>query len=126
MALSQRQKEMIDALMAADTKTSAIAMAGVNKVTLWRWFQKEEFQQAYDERLREARREAVILAQKRYLHIIRTWLTILDDDSAPPASRTRAGELIINFGQKGGELDELAKRLDHLEGYNTNDDHSEP
>ena len=122
MPLSWRQQKALDALMVCETKASAAAMANVTTVTLWRWQQNEEFQKAYEARLHASKREAVALAQRKYLHVVLTWLDILDDPTAPHASRTRAGELVINFGQKAGELQELANRVEQLEGHDVHDD----
>lgn len=79
------------ALLQHPTIEKAAAAVGVSGVTLWRWMQTEEFQQAY----RKARREAFSQSLARLQHAASaataTLLKIMVDREAPGREPSAGG-----------------------------------
>ena len=93
----------------------AAAALGMSEVTVWRWTQKPEFQEAYS----EVRREALSRSSGRLLHgsgaAAATLLKLMLDPSAPAAVRVRAAEGVLEHAEKTFELEEVDVRLKRLE-----------
>src|SRR6202158_1509887 len=88
---------------------------GISIATLWRWTQKEEFQEA----LLKARREAFSKSVARLQHgssaAVATLLGVMADRPAPHACRVRAADSVLDRGQKAIEIEDLEFRLQRLE-----------
>jgi hypothetical protein len=111
----QRMDRMILALLENSTLEKAAASLGISIATLWRWTQKEEFQEA----LLKARREAFSKSVARLQHgssaAVATLLGVMADRTAPHACRVRAADSVLDRGQKAIEIEDLEFRLQRLE-----------
>ena len=113
----RRREQAVVALLQHPTIEKAAAAVGVSHVTLWRWMQTEEFQQAY----RKARRQAFSQSLARLQHAASaataTLLKIMVDREAPAASRVRAAAHVLENALRGMELEDLEVRVRRLEDH---------
>jgi len=113
----RRREQAVLALLQHPTIEKAAAVVGVSDVTLWRWMQSEEFQQAY----RKARREAFWQSLARLQHAASaataTLLKVMVDREAPTASRVRAAAHVLENALRGMELEDLEVRVRRLEDH---------
>jgi DNA-binding MurR/RpiR family transcriptional regulator len=111
----QKMERIAQAMFEHGSVQKAAAALGMSEVTVWRWTQKPEFQEAYS----EVRREALSRSSGRLLHgsgaAAATLLKLMLDPSAPAAVRVRAAEGVLEHAEKTFELEEVDVRLKRLE-----------
>ena len=111
----QKMERIAQAMFEHGSVQKAAAALGMSEVTVWRWKQKPEFQQAHS----EVRREALSRSGGRLLHgsgaAAATLLKLMLDPSAPAAVRVRAAEGVLEHAEKTFELEEVDVRLKRLE-----------
>ena len=111
----QKMERIAQAMFEHGSVQKAAAALGMSEVTVWRWTQKPEFQEAYS----EVRREALSRSGGRLLHgsgaAAATLLKLMLDPSAPAAVRVRAAEGVLEHAEKTFELEEVDVRLKRLE-----------
>jgi hypothetical protein len=113
--LTKKQEQGILALISsASTKDAALA-CGVSEVTLWRWLQVEEFQQAYMTARREAVRLAIARLQQTSGEAVDVLRDVMKDTTVTPAARVSAAKSILEMAFKAVEIEDLATRLAQLE-----------
>jgi hypothetical protein len=114
--LSTKQQKALDCLLVSPTHEAAATSAGITTVTLWRYLKDETFRDAF----RDARREAVSLAvsqlQRASNQAVDTLLNVANDADAAPGARVSAAKTILEMSLKGVELEDLAARIEFLEG----------
>ncbi len=112
---SRKADRMILALLEHGSTHKAAAALGMSEVTLWRWQQKSEFQEA----LRLARREAFSQSMARLQHgsgaAASTLLRVVVDKDVPPATRVRAAHHVLEHAANSFELEDLDVRIGRLE-----------
>jgi hypothetical protein len=110
-----RTDRIILALLEHSSLEKAAAALGMSPVTVWRWMQKPEFQEAY----RKARREAFSRSLGRLQHssaaAAATLVRIMLDQSMPAASRVRAADCVLGHSARYLELEDLEARIQQLE-----------
>ena len=106
---------IIQALLEQGTIRKAAVALNMSEVTVRRWRQKPEFQQAY----RTAQREALSRANGRLLQgasaAASIMCKVMVDPNTPPAVQVRAAAYILQQAQKGFELEQLTVRVEQLE-----------
>ena len=111
----QKMERIAQAMFEHGSVQKAAAALGMSKVTVWRWTQNPEFQQACS----EVRREALSRSSGRLLHgsgaAAATLLKLMLDPSAPAAVRVRAAEGVLEHAEKTFELEEVDVRLKRVE-----------
>jgi hypothetical protein len=110
-----RQEQAIVALLEHPTLEKAAGALSVSDVTLWRWMQKVEFQEAYRKARREAFSQSVARLQHASQAAVGTLLRVMTDRVAPAASRVRAADVVLHTALRGMEMEDLEARLDRLE-----------
>ena len=111
----RRREQAVLALLQHPTIEKAAAAVGVSVVTLWRWMQTEEFQQAYRKARREAFSRSLARLQQAASAATATLLKIMVDQQAPAASRVRAAAHVLDNAQRGMEIEDLEARVRRLE-----------
>lgn len=111
----RRQDRMILALLEHPTHEKAAAAVGVSQVTLWRYLRKPEFAEAYRHARREAFSQSVARLQHAATAAVGTLLRVMADREAPPASRVRAADVVLQTALRGMEMEDLEARLGRLE-----------
>ncbi|MCZ6835785.1 MAG: hypothetical protein O7G85_08430 [Planctomycetota bacterium] len=114
--LNPKQERAILALLLEPTITKAAKTAEVSHRTLVRWLAEEEFNRLYRKARREAFSQAIGLTQHYAPLAVNTLATIMADTSAPSHARVTAASTLLKFGREGIELDDLAARVEALEG----------
>ena len=112
---SRRQEQAIVALLEHPTLEKAAVALGVSDVTLWRWMQQPEFQEAYRKARREAFSQSVARLQHASQAAVGTLLRVMTDRESPAASRVRAADVVLQTALRGMEMEDLEARLDRLE-----------
>lgn len=113
--LGRKMEAAVAALLTERTLEEAARVAGISVSTLLRWQKDPEFSAAY----REARRAAVSQSSARLQQAssaaVAAVLRIMVDQKAPPASRLRAAEIVLSYGIRGIELEDIEVRVADLE-----------
>ena len=112
---STKMDRIVRAMFEHGTLQKAATALGMSEVTVWRWTQKPEFQEAS----REVRRETLHRSSARLLHgsnaAVATMLKLMLDPNAPAAVRVRAAEGVLEHAEKTFELEDVDLRLERLE-----------
>lgn len=115
-ALSPKQERAVLALLQEPTIAKAAKAAEVGERTIHRWLSDPVFGKAYRKARREAFGHAIALTQHYAPLAVNTLATIMADTSAPSHARVTAASTLLKFGREGIELDDLAARIETLEG----------
>ena len=114
-ALGTRKARAVQALLQYGTREKAAQEAGINVVTLWRWLKQPAFQEA----LRQARREAFFQSTGRLQQAssaaVSTLLRVMAGADTPASSKVQASRSVIELSQKSFELEDMETRLARLE-----------
>jgi AcrR family transcriptional regulator len=110
-----RKVKAIAALITCRTSEEAAAAAGISEATLWRWFQTEDFREAYKEVRLQAVRQAIGQVQSASAEAVETLRAIMADTGATSSSRVSAAKTVLEMALKGVELEELETRIAALE-----------
>ena len=113
--LTPKQEKAIGALLSESTMEEAAEAAGVNRATIFRWLQQEEFQTAYTQVRRESVKHAIARLQNRSSEAVEVLAEIMKDEMNAPSARVSAAKAIIEYSIKAVEVEDLAKRLAELE-----------
>ncbi len=114
--MARVQERAIAALLSEPTHKDAAAKAGIGEATLRRWLALPTFAAAY----RAARREVLTQATDKLSHAcagaVETLESVMRDASYPPNARVTAARTILEMAYRAAELDDLAARVEELEG----------
>ncbi len=112
-ALSPRQLGALPAIVGSQSQAQAARSAGIDRSTLYRWLQDQDFRQELS-RLRE---ESAALArtelQASMLHAVNVILDSTNSDNE--IVRLRAARSLLNLGLKVNEIEKLRAELRLLE-----------
>ena len=112
---SSKADQVIVALLQHSSLEKAAAALGVSHVTLWRWMQKEEFQQAYRKARRDTFSQSVARLQHASSAAVSALLRVMCDQNTPASSRVRAADCVLEKGLRAMELEDLDARIQRLE-----------
>jgi hypothetical protein len=116
-SLTPKQEEAIAALLSYPTIKQAAESLGIGERTLHRWLVED---QAFIAAYRQARRvvfaQAIAQTQRLLPLAINTLGQVMADKSAPHSARVSAATAVTRFSRESIELDELAERVQALEG----------
>ncbi len=111
----QKLQRIAQAMFEHGSAQKAAAALGMSEVTVWRWTQKPEFQEAYS----EVRREALSRSGRRLLQgsnaAAATLLKLMVSEGTPAAVRARTAESVMQHAEKTYELEDVVLRLKRLE-----------
>jgi hypothetical protein len=114
--LSAKQQRALVALLANSTIAEAAVACATNEATVYRYLQND----AFKSHLRRARSEVVAHAigqlQRDCEVATRTLRAVCEDTEAPASARVSAAKAILDGAIKGVELQDIAARLEALEG----------
>ena len=113
--LRPKQEEALVALLSNRNVEDAARAVKVAPRTLYRWLNEPEFDSAY----RRARRAAYGQATAR-LHqasgaAVSAVLKIMVDSGAPPSTRLRAADIVLEHTAKAIEIEDIDARVSELE-----------
>ena len=115
MRKARQREQLILALLQQPTLSKAAEQIGISSVTAWRVTKTTEFQEEYRQARREAFSQALGRLQQAASAATSTLLKIMVDATAPPASRVRAANCILEHAANALEVEDLQVRLAKLE-----------
>jgi hypothetical protein len=109
----RKSEAAIVALLVHPTLSKAAKAAGISQVTLWRWLQRDDFQEKY----REAQKTVFDVALGSLQRASGAAVACLfrNLDCGNPSSEVSAARAILDLALRGRELIELDDRLTSLE-----------
>src|SRR6266487_1646297 len=110
--LTQKQEQLIAALLTAPSIEAAAKQAGINPVTAWRWMKQPAFQAAYREARRAVVQHAVVLLQRFSANAVGTLAQVMTDATAPASSRVAAARTVLEMALRGAEIEDLTARIE--------------
>lgn len=111
----RKQEEAIAALLTQRNIEEAAKSVGIAPNTLLSWMKIPEFQKAYREARRAAFGQAIARLQQMSGAAVATLGKIMVDQTAPPSTKVRAAEVIINNAAKAIEIEDIEARVTELE-----------
>src|SRR3984893_12761205 len=111
----RKKEEAIVALLSHPTFDQAARAIGINPNTLLRWQKEPEFDKAYRTARHAAFSQAIARLQYGSSAAVSTLLKIMVDASAPPSTRVRAADSVLDHAAKGIELEDIEARVSELE-----------
>jgi hypothetical protein len=112
---SRKMEAAVAALLTQPNVDAAARTAGISVATLMRWQKEPEFQKAYREARRAAFGQAIARLQQMSGAAVATLGKMMVEPTAPPSTRVRAAECIINHGAKAIEIEDIEARVSELE-----------
>jgi hypothetical protein len=112
---SRKMGDAVAAMLTQPNVEAVARTAGISVATLMRWQKEPEFQKALREARRAAFGQAIARLQQMSGAAVSTLGKIMVDQSAPPSTRVRAAECIINHGAKAIEIEDVEVRVTELE-----------
>jgi hypothetical protein len=117
---TRKMEEAVAALLTQRSIEEAARVAGIGTQTLIRWLKVPEFNAAYREARRAAFGQSVARLQQASSAAATTLLKIMLDTAAPPSTRVRAAECIMNHAIKAIEVEDIGARVSALEEATAN------
>ena len=112
---SRKMEEAVAALLVHRNHEEAAKAVGIGSATLLRWQKEPEFQKAYREARRAAFGQAIARLQQMSGAAVATLGKMMVEQTAPPSTRVRAAECIINHAAKAIEIEDIDARVSELE-----------
>ena len=111
----RKKEEAIAALLSQRNVEEAAHVVGVDAKTLLRWMKQPDFDAAYRAARRLAFGQAIARLQQAAGAAASVLLKIVVDGSAPPSTRVRAAEIVLDKAAKAIELEDIEARVTELE-----------
>ncbi len=111
----RKKEEAIAALLSQRNVEEAARAVGIGSRTLLRWLQVPEFQVAYRKARWDAYSQCIARLQQASTAAVSAILKVMVDPSAPPSSRVRAADRVLDRATKGIEVEDIEVRLSELE-----------
>lgn len=112
---SRKKELLICALLVEPTIEKAAVKVGIGTTTAFRWLQDPEFQAEYQQARKQAVSQAIAQLQQATTQAVATLQAIMQDETAPAASRVTAARTVLDTSLKAIELEDLAQRIEKLE-----------
>ena len=112
---SRKMDQAVAALLTQRNVEEAARAVGIGVATLLRWQKEPEFQKAYRDTRRAAFGQAVARLQQMSGAAVATLGKMMVEPTAPPSTRVRAAEVIINHAAKAIEIEDIEARVTELE-----------
>jgi transposase-like protein len=111
----QKGRGAIAALLTQKNIEEAARSIGIGHATLLRWLKESEFDTAYREARRAAFRQSVARLQQASGAAVTTLLKLMIDPAAPPSTKARAADSVLDHSAKAIELEDIEARVSELE-----------
>ena len=120
--LTPQQEQAIIGLINETSVAAAARASGVGQRTLHNWINDDtRFMAAYRAARRQAFDQAIALTQRYASLAVTTLAKVMADASAANAAKVSAATAMLKFGRESIELDDLAARIEALEGDREDD-----
>ena len=114
-AFTGKKQRALTALLTQPSLVKAAEVVGVSEVTLWRYMQDDNFQQALKEAKQQAVEQAIIRIQQVTGEAVEVLYEVMTNPNTPASSRVSAAKTILEMNFKVIENEEINKRLDEIE-----------
>jgi uncharacterized protein (UPF0147 family) len=114
--LTAKQAKVLCALVNGQTIDNAAESAGLTAQTVYRWLRDKTFSDEYRTMRRDVVSQATASLQAACGDAVSTLRTIANDSKAPASSRVSAARAILDTSIKAIEIEDLALRIEALEG----------
>jgi hypothetical protein len=112
---TRKKEEAIVALLTQRNIEEAAKSIGIGTQTLLRWLKIPEFDKAYREARRAAFGQATARLQQATGAAVSTLLKIMVDTNAPPSTRVRAADSVLDHAKQAIEIEDVEVRVAALE-----------
>lgn len=112
----RKQQQAIAALIQAPSIREAARAVGVSEATLFRWLQVPAFRATYREARRRVVEQAIARLQRASSEAVEVLRAIMTDPEKPSSARVTAARTVLDYALRAVELDNLAARIEALEG----------
>jgi hypothetical protein len=112
---SRMQEQAIAALMSQPTIGEAARIVGIGEETLRRWLQDPGFADEYRRARRTLMSNVGAQLQRGATEAVSALVEIVKDTEAPAASRVASARVILEFGARTVETEDIQARLEALE-----------
>jgi hypothetical protein len=112
---NRKMEAAIGAMLTHKNLEEAAAAAGVSVATLLRWQKLPEFQEAFRKAKRTVHAQAMARLQQATGPAVSTVLRVMSDPQTPPATKMRAGQIVIELSLKFIDQEDILARLEALE-----------
>ena len=112
---NRKREAAIAAMLTHKNLEEAAAAAGISVATLLRWQKLPEFQNAFRKARRAVHAQAMARIQQATGPAVSTVLRVMSDPQTPPATRMRAGQIVIELSLKFVDQEDILSRLEELE-----------
>jgi hypothetical protein len=111
----RKKEEAVVALLTQRNIEEAAKSIGIGTQTLLRWLKIPEFDEAYREARRAAFGKATARLQQATGAAVSTLLKIMVDTNAPPSTRVRAADSVLDHAKQAIEIEDVEVRVAALE-----------
>ena len=113
--LTPKQEQAVLALLTNQGVDNAARAVGIAPRTLYRWMNEPLFDRAYRKARRASFGQGTARLQQASGAAVSSILKIMLDPQAPASTKLRAAELVLTFGAKAIEIEDLEARVAELE-----------
>lgn len=117
ISLNIRQDKFLKALLEAPSIEKACKQSGINKTTGYKYLKDPIFLHEYRKLRREAMQQVTARLQKASEQAVSVLQEIMNDQDATPNARVQASKNVLEIAYRSIELDDLAERMEKLEGF---------
>jgi len=112
---TRKKEEAIAALLTQRNIEEAAKSIGIGTQTMLRWLKIPEFEKAYREARRAAFGQSIARLQQASTAAVSTLLKIMVDPHAPPSTRVRAADSVLDHAKQAIEIEDVEVRVAALE-----------
>jgi hypothetical protein len=112
---NRKMEAAIAAILTHKNLEDAAGAAGVSVATLLRWQKLPEFQKEFRKAKRAVHAQAMARIQQATGPAVSTVLRVMSDPQTPPATRMRAGQIVIELSLKFVDQEDILARIEQLE-----------
>ena len=116
LELTSRQQRAVESLITCISINEAAKSANVDRRTLYRWLQQEDFQAAVRRARQLSLTQLATHMQHSVAHAAKTLNQVMQDEKATPAARVSAARCSMDLYYKAATLEDIMDRLITVEG----------
>ena len=116
LELTSRQQRAVESLITCISINEAAKSANVDRRTLYRWLQQEDFQAAVRRARQLSLTQLATHMQHSVAHAAKTLNQVMQDEKATPAARVSAARCSMDLYYKAATLEDIMDRLRTGEG----------
>ena len=116
-SLTPKQEKAIMALLTEPTIKKVAELVGVGESTLYRWFQEDEFNQAFRDARKRTFPQSISHLQQATTTAVYTLKEIMENSEASSSSRVTAAKTVIEMAYRAYEMEDLSAEIEEIKEY---------